>query len=80
MGSEATLALAGVMDGETGLLMVAVGGLPGVVPLEREKLGSVGGFYDAQKIASHECPYIKYVYIGRISFPKVAGIRATRAA
>ena len=35
---------------------------------------AIGGFNDAEKVASHECPYIKYVYIGRISFPKVAGI------
>jgi hypothetical protein len=33
---------------------------------------AIGGFDNAEKIASHECPYIKYVYIGRISFPKVA--------
>jgi hypothetical protein len=35
-------------------------------------LGPVGGFNNAQKIASHECPSIKYVYIGRFRSAEVA--------
>ena len=35
---------------------------------------AAGGFDNAKKVACHECPYIKSVYIGRIRFLKVAEI------